>query len=56
MTWPCVVLHRDDRRAEIFIFAVATGRDRGVVWIMERAYRGFLPIRPRLARYLARTR
>jgi predicted DCC family thiol-disulfide oxidoreductase YuxK len=28
----------------------------GVVWIMERAYRGFLPIRPRLARYLARTR
>lgn len=28
----------------------------GVVWIMERAYRGFLPIRPRLARYFARAR
>ena len=28
----------------------------GVVWIMERAYRGFLPIRPKLARYLVRAR
>ena len=32
--WPCVILHRGDRRAEIY--AVATGRDRGVVLIMER--------------------
>jgi predicted DCC family thiol-disulfide oxidoreductase YuxK len=28
----------------------------GVVWLMERAYRGFLPIRPRLARFFARRR
>jgi predicted DCC family thiol-disulfide oxidoreductase YuxK len=28
----------------------------GVFWLMERAYRGFLPIRPTLAGYFARTR
>ena len=28
----------------------------GVVWLMERAYRGFLPIRPKLAGYFPRTR
>ncbi len=33
-----------------------TARVPGVVWLMERAYRGFLPLRPRLARYLSGAR
>jgi len=34
MTWPACILQRPDRRAEIH--AVATGRERGIVWIVER--------------------
>jgi len=34
MSFPACILHRDNRRAEIH--AIAHGRRRGIVWILER--------------------
>ena len=38
MTWPACILRRGDRVAELY--AIATRRERGVVWIVERVSDG----------------